>query len=145
MIDYEQTLKIDTDPDTVFDFVCDVSNMPKYLPTARHAETIGEERVRVQGEARGDSYDDECFLRIDPVEFHMEWRSDGASRCQGWLAVENAGDGMSELTVHLSLTPGPEMSSQNREALNDSINQHLRQALLSIKNIVETHGVTIEG
>jgi uncharacterized protein YndB with AHSA1/START domain len=144
MAEYEQTLRINTDPDTVFDLVCDVSNMPKYLPTARHAETIGEERIHLHGEAQGRPYDADCILKIDPVEYRMEWEPAGEGRCQGWLAVEETAEGTSELTVHLSLTPGPAAQGQTPAAYDAAVRRHLELAMLAIKNIVESHGVRIE-
>lgn len=57
MAEYEHAMTIDASPDAVFDFVADIRNLPKYLPTTKSAQPQGEERVRVQGEAAGHQYD----------------------------------------------------------------------------------------
>jgi uncharacterized protein YndB with AHSA1/START domain len=49
MPDYEHSLTIEASPETVFDFVSDIANLPKYLPTTHHAEAQPGGRVRVQG------------------------------------------------------------------------------------------------
>ena len=147
MAEYEQTVKINAEPDAVFDFVSDVSNLPKYLPTTRHAETNGPDRVRVQGDVRGHSYDSDGFMTVDPVDYHMEWGSDGENQYRGSLDVEDAGDGTCDVTVHLSFTPRPDMARQMDQSSGDhdtAIHEGIAAALQSIKNIVEGHGVKIE-
>ncbi|CAA9506731.1 MAG: hypothetical protein AVDCRST_MAG62-277 [uncultured Sphingomonas sp.] len=54
--EYEDSVTVDADASAVFDFVSDVRNLPKYLPTTKDAQTQGEGRVRVQGEAQGNRY-----------------------------------------------------------------------------------------
>lgn len=146
MGEYEKTLRIQANQDGIFDFVCDITNMPKYLPTVHRVELTGEERVRVQGEARGRPYDSDGFLKIDPIEYHMEWGSDGDNRYRGWLDVEDIG-GASDITVHLSFTPRPDLA-QKMEPMSGghdtAIEQGMESALNSIKNIVEGHGIKVE-
>lgn len=149
MSEYEHSLTIEAAPDEIFRFVADVSNLPKYLPTVHHAMSQGNERVRVQGEARGQAYDNDGFFRIDPRQRRMEWGSDGEQHYQGWLEVKPNGhagaDGQpgSEVTIHLTFEPLPEMAQKLAQQTGDhsrTIQQGLEQALASIKNICEGHG-----
>jgi len=147
MAEYEKTLRIQADQDSIFDFVSDVTNMPKYLPTTHQAELNGEDHVRVKGEVRGHQYDSDGFFKVDPVEYHMEWGSDGENQYRGWLSVEDAGEGSSDVTVHLSFTPHPDQARKmDRQAGSHdaAIEQGLEASLQSIKNIVEGHGVKVE-
>jgi uncharacterized protein YndB with AHSA1/START domain len=51
--EYEESLTMRAPADRVFDFIADVRNLPKYLPTTKDAQSQGGERVHVQGEAQG--------------------------------------------------------------------------------------------
>lgn len=147
MAEYESSLPISASPDTVFDFVSDIANLPKYLPTTHHAEAQGPGRVRVQGEAAGQKYDSDGWFRPDPTEQRLEWGSDGESRYSGWLEIE--GDGSQSLvTVHLSFAPRPDQAERFEEQGDGdgdaTIQQGLQASLLSIKNLVEGTGGKIE-
>jgi len=47
MREYEHTAVVQCNAQQVFDFVSNVSNLPRYLPTVQKAMPQGEERVRV--------------------------------------------------------------------------------------------------
>ena len=63
--EYEESLTIRAPVDRVFDFIADVSNLPKYLPTTKDAQSQGGDRVRVQGEAQGHNYNADGYLSLD--------------------------------------------------------------------------------
>ena len=58
---------MDAPADVVTDFVADIKNMPKYMPTTKKAEDAGENRVRVAGGGDGFEYDTEISSVTKPT------------------------------------------------------------------------------
>lgn len=149
MGEYERSIKIQAPRSQVEDFMSDVSNLPKYLPTTKRAEPQHGERVHVEGEAHGHHYDSDGFFRVDKSQNRMEWGSDGEERYRGWLAAKgDESKGPTEVTVHLSFEPSPKMSRSLEEptgSQDTTINESLDHALQSLKNLVEGTGGKIEG
>src|SRR5690349_8011913 len=87
MAEYESSIVVEAAPDAVFQFVSDVRNLPKYLPTTHNAESQGEDRVRVQGKAAGHLYDSDGYFRVSPAAKKMEWGSDGERRYKGCMEI----------------------------------------------------------
>jgi len=146
MPDYEHSLAIEASPDAVFDFVSDIANLPKYLPTTHKAEAQPGGRVRVQGEAGGHAYDSDGYFRLDAPNRRMEWGSDGENRYLGWLEIDGAADEC-EVTVHLTFQPKPEQSERMDEQTGDrdkTIMDGLVAALESIRNYAEGQGGKVE-
>ncbi len=146
MPDYEHSLTIEASPDTVFAFVSEIANLPKYLPTTHQAEAQPGGRVRVQGEAGGHKYDSDGYFRLDKPNFRMEWGSDGENRYLGWLEIDGAADEC-EVTVHLTFQPKPEQGERMDEQTGDrdkTISDGLIASLESIRNYVEGHGGKVE-
>ena len=146
MPDYEHSLTIDASPDTVFAFVSDIQNLPKYLPTTHAAEAQLGERVRVQGEAGGHAYDSDGYFRLDAPNHRMEWGSDGENRYLGWLEIDGVADEC-EVTVHLTFQPKLEQAERMAEQTGDldtTISEGLVASLESIKNFVEGRGGKVE-
>ena len=63
-------------PEQVFDFIADISNLPKHLPTTKAAQGPGPGRVRVRGEANGHAYDGDGYLRPNRDALRLEWGAD---------------------------------------------------------------------
>lgn len=146
--DYEHSLTVRAAPDAVFDFVSDVGNLPQYLPTTMSAEPQPGERVRVRGEAGGHEYDSDGYFRADTSSRRLEWGSDGENNYSGWLRVDEADAGAaSDITVHLSFAPRPELGERLDEQTGDrdrTIQEGMEKALVSIQNIVEGQGGKVE-
>ena len=146
MPEYEHSLTVQAPPEAVFDFVSDVSRLPQYLPTTHHAEAQPGGRVRVQGEAGGRAYDSDGYFRTDPVNWRLEWGSDGENRYSGWLEIDGVADEC-EVTVHLNFQPNPEQGRRMEEQTGDrdgTIQDGLAAALESIRNQVEGRGGKVE-
>ena len=143
MGEYEQTMTVQASPERVLDFVADVQNMPKYLPTTKSAQPQGEDRVRVQGEAQGHKYDSDGYLRRDPEAKRLEWGAD-EGYYSGWLQVREAGAGASAVTIHISLRARPPGSDQSHAPSDEQINEGLAKGLQSIQNHVEGRGGKVE-
>ena len=141
--DYEETTTIQASPQEVYDFVSDVSNLPKYLPTTKSAQPQSGERVRVQGEAEGHQYDSDGYFRTNGANERLTWGAD-EDYYSGWLDIKDQGGEGSEVTVHITFTGGPPAGKgdppgegQERGPSDSDVQEGLVKALESIKNFVE--------
>ena len=129
--EFESSTYVQAAPDAVFDFVSDIGNMPKYMPTTKSAESQGEGRVRVQGGGEGFSYDSDGYLRRNEESNRLEWGAD-EGHYNGWMSVDAQGEG-ANVTIHLTF--------KNQEGIpSEHVNEGLQTALQSIKNEVEGTG-----
>ena len=135
MADYEQTLRIACSPAKIFDFVAKIENLPKYLPTTHDAQSQGQDRVRVQGEAHEHRYDSDGFLRADRERQRLEWGADEGYYA-GWLQITQQGQAC-DVTVHLRLDGMPAGGKLPPEA---DIEDGLAKGLRSIQNHCEGTG-----
>lgn len=132
--EFEASIYVEADADAVFDFVADISNMPKYMPTTKSAQSQGEGRVRVQGGGDGFSYDSDGYLRRNDQTNRLEWGADEGTY-NGWMKVDGENQG-SEVTIHLSFKNGADYE----QIPSQHVNEGLQSALQSIKNEVEGTG-----
>jgi hypothetical protein len=91
----------------VFEFIADVANFPKYLPTVQEAHSEEGGRVRLRGIARGHSYENTGYFRADREKRRLEWGNEVGRQYEGWMEVRS-GDtetGLSEITLHIGLEP----------------------------------------
>lgn len=138
---YEDSLMIDAAPYEVFEFVADITNLPKYIPTTKQAQSQGPDRVRVQGEAHGHPYDSDGFLRADRHAMRLDWGADEGGY-KGALQIQPDGEG-SLVTVQLWL--GDRLAGADGGGPSpDQVQEGLRKGLESIKNQVEGHGGKVE-
>ena len=141
MSKYEHSTTVQASPDTVFAFVSDVNNLPRYLPTVHSARPQSGERVHVEGEAQGHHYDDDGYMRVDQASRRMEWGSDGEDDYTGWLTV--AGDGATSATVTVHLEFGEQTGDEQQISDQDArIEQGLSEALDAIRQQIEQGGTT---
>jgi uncharacterized membrane protein len=145
MSEYQRTIAIEAKPDDVFDFVSDINNLPKYLPTVESATPQHDGGVRVTGKAGDKAYDYEGYFRIDKESRHIEWGSNGEQEYSGWIQVENGVEEVftSRVIVHLTFEPNPEVARQLEKQAGDkdtAINEGIDEALRAIKNLCEDKG-----
>ncbi|HKH09576.1 MAG TPA: hypothetical protein VKA73_00395, partial [Rubrobacter sp.] len=122
-------------------------NLPKYLPPIKDAGIEGSaaagspgERVKMRVEIpdRGE-FDSEGYFEVDAEARTMRWGAETGRDYSGRLTVAEAGDGQSEVTVHLSFGPRSvegeiqEDSSADRDPLEES----LEATLESIRRQIE--------
>ena len=136
MAEYEQSLRIQCSPEAIFDFVARIENLPKYLPTTHDAQSTGEDRVRVQGEAHEHGYDSEGFLRADRGRQRLEWGADEGYYA-GWLQITPQGEAC-DVTVHIRLDRTP--SGGGNLPPEADIRDGLEKGLRSIQNFCEGKG-----
>ena len=143
MSEYQATRTIQATPEHVFDFVSDVRNLPQYLPTTHDAKPQGQDRVRVQGQARGHDYNADGWLRRDENGRRLEWGSDGDMNYSGSLEVRPSGGEAASVTVKLHFDPPEQMKRAMGDA-DAKIQEGLEAALQSIANHCEGHGGKVE-
>lgn len=139
MSDYMSSITVNCPAQDVFGFVSDVENMPQYLPTLRLAESQGQGRIAIEGEAAGKPYDADGWFKVNEDTMRMQWGSDGEIRYSGHLQVVDAGT-KSQVTVaiHFEPTKGQEEAFRQHVGGRDAaIKDGLCQALQSIKKICE--------
>ncbi len=143
MSEYECSMTINASMRQIEDFITDVKNLPRYLPTTQNAMPEPGERVRVQGEAHGHHYDSDGYFHVDKSKNRMEWGSDGEEKYRGWLVVDSEESGKAKVTVHLSFEPSPTLSkglAEQTGSQDEAIQRDLENSLRSIKNIMEGRG-----
>lgn len=147
MQEYEQSKVVAAPANEVFAWVSDVENLPKYLPPIKDAGIEGSaaegspgERVKMLVEIpdRGE-FESEGYFDVDAEARTMRWGAEAERDYSGRLTVAEAGDGQSEVTVHLSFGPRSvegeiqEDSSEDRNPLEES----LEATLESIRRQIE--------
>jgi uncharacterized membrane protein len=143
MQEFERSTTINAAPDQVFAFVSDLNNLPQFLPTVQRVTQESENRIRIQGQAPGEQYNETGFFYADTQNQRMEWGSDGDSGYQGWLQVLQTGSQACEVTVHLSFDPQSESLQKMDQRMGDrqqAINDGIEKTLQSIKNLCEGRG-----
>ncbi len=135
MQEYEQREAVAAPANEVFAWVSDVENLPKYLPPIKDAGIEGPaaagspgERVKMRVEIpdRGE-FESEGYFDVDAAARTMRWGAETDRDYSGWLTVVEAGDGRSEVTVHLSFGPRSvegeiqEDSAEDRNPLEESL------------------------
>ncbi len=141
--EYKASRTVNAPVDEVFEFVSDVKNLPKYLPTTKKAESDGKDRVRVQGSANGHPYDSDGHFHVDEAKHSMTWGSDGNRKYSGHMEVAESGRGKSQVTVSLQFEPGEKGKQEMSEVSGSpdaAIQEGLDKALQSIQNQVEGKG-----
>ena len=137
MSEYERSLTIQASPQSVFDFVSNVQNLPRFMPTTQSAQALEGDHVRVAGEVRGHIYAADGSFHADPTARRLEWRADEGYYA-GWLQVQPIGDGSaSEVTVHIALQGYAPGTSPQQRPSDQQIEQGLTDALAAIKAAVE--------
>lgn len=142
MGDYTHSVDVGVPADRLFDFVSDVGNLPKYLPTTKSAQSQGEGRVRVQGEVDGHRYDADGRFEVDRAQRKFKWSSDGEHDYHGHLEVADAGDQRSTVTVHIHFDVPPQEAQRfdAQGGVDKVLNEGITRALDSIRNECEGTG-----
>ncbi|MFB9565468.1 SRPBCC family protein [Saccharopolyspora hordei] len=127
MGDYEHWTTLRCDADTLFRYLADVGNLPRYFDSMDSAEDMGGEEVDVVAEVEGQRREGHAWFHTDPETRTMRWRSEGPNGYHGELQVTDAGDEGATVTVtlHTERADGP------------AIRAGLERTLANIKQQVE--------
>jgi uncharacterized membrane protein len=143
--DFEKSIAVHAPADQIFNYLADVRNVPQYLPTVRDAQPQQGERIRTQGQAGEHTYDSDGHFRVNQQARRLEWGSDGENEYNGWMEVQDLGNSLSEVRVHIHYAPAPEMAQKMSErapehSFESAMNEGIGKALESIKQICEGQG-----
>ncbi len=118
MGDYEQSTTVTSDPEALFAYLSDVSNLPDYFAAMKSAEPVDGDAVHTVAEVDGTEREGEAWFTADDEARTIRWGSEGTNHYSGELSVEGA-DGGSQVTVrlHTDHVDSPEIDSGLRETL----------------------------
>ena len=84
----------------LFDYLSEVSNLPRYFTAMTSAEPAGQDEVHVVADVDGATREGQAWFRVDRERRHLEWGSEGPDNYHGYLDV--TGDGATaSVTVFL--------------------------------------------
>ena len=139
---YTDQTDVAASPDSVFRFVSDIANLPKYLPTVHGARSQPSERVEVDGQANGHAYHSTGWFNVDAAGRIMTWGSDGANDYSGKMEVSGEGD-RSKVQCSLQFAPSADIKDamdKHQGGPSEAMTNGLRASLASIKDICEGTG-----
>jgi len=126
MTDYSGTITVSLAPAALFEYLSDVSNLPRYFARMTSAEKGEGEEVRTTARMPdGTEVQGDAWFRVDESAQRLEWGSEGPSEYSGSLDVQASGDG-SEVTVTLTTTRTSEGDPE--------VQQGIEQTLASIQS-----------
>jgi hypothetical protein len=131
MGDFESSGHVTVDQQVLFDYLSDVSNLPKYFAKMKRAELTGPEEVDTAADVNGETREGKAWFRVDQDRKHIEWGSEGESNYAGKLDV--TGD-ESQSTVTVSL------HTERAEGGDPQVQQGLEETVARIKELLEASG-----
>jgi len=127
MGDYEQSRNVNAPAQTLFDYLADVRNMPRYFSSMTSAEPAEGEAVQVTAVVDGKEREGEAWLKVDRDRMHLDWGSEGPNNYHGRLDV-TGDDAASRVSVALH--------TDNVE--DQRIDQGLSETLDEVQRLVES-------
>ncbi len=137
MTEHRGSIDIQAEPDALFAYLSDVSNLPRYFDRMTSARPAEGDRIEVtarldgvdgapQGEVEG-----EAWFRVDQEQHRIEWGSPGPNDYHGWLTVSGGSGSATRLEVGVDTT----------RAANGEVDDGISQTLDNIKRLVEQANV----
>jgi hypothetical protein len=124
---YTHTADADIAADTLFGFLAEPRNLPRYFPQMTAAEPEGGETVHVEAEVHGEHVDGEAWVRPNVAERRLEWGAEGPDDYHGELRVDELAPGRSRITVSLHSV---------REAEGNEVQKGLEQTVAALTQAV---------
>jgi hypothetical protein len=123
MATYTHAADADIAADTLFAFLAEPRNLPRYFPQMTAAEPEGGDTVHVEAEVHGERVDGDAWLHQHAAERRLEWGAEGPDDYRGELRVEEVAPGQSRITVSLHSV---------RDADGNEVQQGLEQAVAAL-------------
>ena len=101
MTTYTYTAEADLAADTLFGFLADPRNLPRYFPQMTSAEPEGGETVHVEADVHGHHVEADAWVRPDERARRLEWGAEGPDDYRGELQVEEVAPDRSRITIAL--------------------------------------------
>ncbi len=143
MGEYSQSLVMQASQAEILDYIADIRNLPKYLPTTKSAQPQGSDRVRVQGEVHEHRYDADGYLRCDRQAGRLEWGADEGYYSGSMEVRPDGGQDRARVTVRIVLGDVPG-GPKGRMPSEQEVNEGLMASLESIRNEMEGRGGKVE-
>lgn len=137
MPEFEDSIEIAADADSVFDFCADVSRMPDYLPTVTAVTWTGDDTIRVSGHAGDRDFEGGGTLEVHNEALTMTWASTLQRRYRGELHVTPGDGDAARVSVTLSFSETSDTADAGDGDPDAAIHQGLRHTLQRIKQLVE--------
>ena len=130
MSDYSGTTHVSLAPAALFDYLSDISNLPRYFARMTSAQKgDGDEVLTTARMPDGTEVEGRAYFRVDTSAQRLEWGSEGPSEYSGSLDVAADGDGS---TVSVTLN-----TSRTHEG-DPEVQQGIDETLASIKSQAES-------
>lgn len=101
MTTYTHTAEAGIAADTLFSFLADARNLPRYFPQMTAAEPEGGDTVHVTAEVHGDRVVANAWVHSDETKRRLSWGADGPDEYHGELQVDDIAPERSRITVSL--------------------------------------------
>jgi hypothetical protein len=129
MADFEHSQDVNAPSAELFDYLAEISNLPKYFAAMISAEPAGGDAIHVVADVDGTERGGEAWFRVDRAANHLEWGAKGPNNYHGELDVTEDGTG-SRVTVTLH-------TERADAAAAGDIDEGIVDTLAEIKRLVE--------
>jgi uncharacterized membrane protein len=132
MADFSGTTQVNASAQALFDYLSDVSNLPRYFARMTSAQPgQGQEVHTTATLPDGQQVEGNAWFQVDADAKHLAWGSEGPNDYHGYLDVRDAGTG-AEVEVHLH--------TSRIDDGDPEVQQGVDQTLATIKHLVEQPG-----
>lgn len=129
MAEFTDSAHVAVDPQVLFDYLSDISNLPRYFARMTSAAPGDGEEVHTTATVPGGGeVEGKAWFRVEDQQRRIKWGSEGNSDYHGSLEV-SATDAGSEVEVHVHTERVP--------AGSEEVESGLTETLTRIKQLVE--------
>lgn len=126
MADYKQDAVVEASAPSLFDYLADVRNLPKYFDAMTDARPGDGSAVETTARVNGEEKTGEAWFEVDRQARTISWGSEGPHDYHGQLKVfEDGPDSSVSVSLHTERVD------------SDEIDRGLRATLANIKELVE--------
>jgi uncharacterized membrane protein len=128
MGEFTGTTAVSVPAATLFGYLSDVGNLPRYFARMTSAQPGEGEEVHTTAEMPdGTEVEGDAWFRVDESAHRIEWGSEGPNDYSGHLEVREAGEG-SEVEVGLHTTRVPDGDDQVQDGIAETLARIKEQA-----------------
>ena len=121
MGDFTGSTTVDAPPASLFDYLSDVDNLPKYFTRMTSAKRGDGEEVHTTAQIPGGrEVEGDAWFRVDEDTQRVEWGSEGPNDYHGYVDVTPSGDG-SQVEVHLHTTRADDGDAQMEHGIQETL------------------------
>ncbi len=126
MADYLAGTDVAAPADSLFDYLADVQNLPRYFDRMTSATDNGDGTIAVTADLGEREVEGEAWFKVDRDAKTLAWGSEGPNDYSGELEVSGTGDSSRvEVTLRTARVAG------------EQIQQGLEKTVATIKHLVE--------